>query len=70
MGQRHSSVRKYSNTASSASLRVCVCEYVHVSVCVCVCAGERDRESADEVKKTESDNSLFRMFRALFWQLP
>lgn len=49
---------------------VCVCEYVHVSVCVCVCAGERDRESADEVKKTESDNSLFRMFRALFWQLP
>lgn len=35
MGQRHSTVRKYSNMAASASVHTCFCVRVHARVCVC-----------------------------------
>lgn len=35
MGQRHSTVRKYSNMAGSASVHTCFCVPVHARVCVC-----------------------------------
>lgn len=68
MRLRHSSVRKYSNTAASASCCCCCAAAAHslsARVCVtrhasafCVCAwGE---------KKNESDNPELRMFCALF----
>ncbi len=67
-------MRKYSNTASSASLCMCVharvCGYVHACVCVCrsvyESVRERERERFYREQKTESDNSLLRMFLALF----